>query len=169
MRARWLGPLVALALPAAAAAQDPPEQTPQALFESVIAEDARTSATVRDLLRADVVSVAPRPIYADLTGDGRIDAVAAVHTGGAAGAIAVYALSSHGNADGRLRVVLRSQGLYRAAPRVSGATLTIAVPRWARGDDLCCPVARRERDYVWDAERGRVRRHGAERVIQLHE
>jgi hypothetical protein len=50
MTARWLAPLVALALPGAAAAQAPPEQTPQALFEDLVMKDTRTTATVRALL-----------------------------------------------------------------------------------------------------------------------
>ncbi|MEA2247141.1 MAG: hypothetical protein QOH46_1670 [Solirubrobacteraceae bacterium] len=169
MRARWLGPLVALALPATAVAQNPPQPSPQALFESAIADDPATTPTVRDLLRVDAAFVAARPLFADLTGDGRADAVVGVQTPGAAGVIAVYALTSHGNADGALRVVLRSQALYRASARVNGAVLTVAQPRWARGDDLCCPTARAERDYVWDAARERLRRRGAERVIQLRD
>jgi hypothetical protein len=83
--------------------------------------------------------------------------------------IAVYALSSHGNPEGALRVVLRSQALYRASTRANGATLTVAQPRWARGDDLCCPAARTERDYVWDPQRTRLRRRGAERLIELRD
>jgi hypothetical protein len=171
MPARWLAPLVALALPGAASAQappeqPPPEQTPQALFERLVVEDSRTTATVRALLQTDAGFVGA-PAFADLTGDGRMDAVAAVRLPGAAGTVAVYVFSSDGREADRLRAVFRSQLLYRARTRISGATLTVAQPRWARGDDLCCPAARTERDYVWTARTRTLRRAGDERVVEL--
>jgi hypothetical protein len=158
MPARWLASLVALALPASAAAQAPPEQTPQALFEDLLVKDPRTAAPVVGLLRSDAGFVGARPAFADLTGDGRMDAVVQVRIPGAAGTIAVYAFSTDGTSDGRLRAVFRSQALYRATTRVAAGTLTVVVPRWARGDDVCCPAARIERVYGWDARRHRLRR-----------
>jgi hypothetical protein len=166
MTARWLAPLVALALPGAAAAQAPPEQTPQALFEDLVVKDTRTTATVRALLQSDAGYVGA-PGFADLTGDGRMDAVVAVRIPGAAGTVAVYAFSSDGTDGDSLRAVFRSQALYRATTRISGTTLTVAQPRWARGDDLCCPAARTERDYVWAARTRTLRRTGDERVVEL--
>src|SRR3954469_10846390 len=100
MPGRWLVPLVALALPAAAAAQTaPPEQTPQQLFEQAIVQDARTTPQVRTLLQTDAAFVAPA--FADLTGDGKMDAVVQARMPGAAGTVAVYALSTDGTSDGR--------------------------------------------------------------------
>jgi hypothetical protein len=158
MPARWLAALVALALPAAAAAQAPPEQTPQALFEDLVVRDARTTAAVRALLGSDAAFVAPQPQFADLTGDGRMDAVVQVRVPGAAGTVAVYAFSTDGTTDGRLRGVFRTQALYRATATVTAATLTIASPRYRSGDDLCCPAARSERRYAWDADSHTLRR-----------
>jgi hypothetical protein len=166
MTARWLAPLVALALPGAASAQAPPEQTPQALFEDLVMKDTRTTATVRALLQSDAGYVGA-PGIADLTGARRMDAVVAVRIPGAAGTVAVYAFSSDGTDGDSLRAVLRSQALYRATTRISGTTLTVAQPRWARGDDLCCPAARTERDYVWAARTRTLRRTGDERVVEL--
>ena len=174
MPARWLAPLVALALvgaaaaliAAAATAQAPPEQTAQALFEDLLVKDPATTATVRDLLSSDAGFVGAQPTFADLTGDGRADAVVQVQIPGAAGTIAVYAFSTDGTRAGRLRAVFRSQALYRAATRVAGATLTVAVPRYAGGDDLCCPAARVERDYAWETHAHRLRRR-TERKIRL--
>jgi hypothetical protein len=166
MPARWLAPLLALALPAAAAAQTPPEQTPQALFEDLLVKDARATPTVRALLRSDAGFVGAQPAFADLTGDGRMDAVVTVRMPGAAGTVAVFVLSTHGTSAGRLRAVFRSQALYRATTRIAGSTLTVAQPRWARGDELCCPAARRERDYVWSERAHALRRAGAERLIR---
>ena len=158
MHGRWLAPLVALALPGAAAAQAPPEQTPQALFEGLIVADARTTPTVRALLQADAGYVGAQSTFADLTGDGRMDASVAVRIPGAAGTVAVYVFSTDGTSDDRLRAVFRSQALYRATTRVAPGTLFVSQPRWAQGDDLCCPAGRTERRYAWDARTNRLRR-----------
>jgi limonene-1,2-epoxide hydrolase len=157
MPGRWLAPLVALALPAAAAAQTaPPEQTPQELFEQAIVRDPGTTAQVRTLLQTDAGFVAPA--FADVTGDGKMDAIVQVRMPGAAGTVAVYALSTDGTSDGRLRAVFRSQALYRAtvAVAVAGGALVVTVPRWATGDDVCCPAGRERRAYAWNARTHRL-------------
>jgi len=150
MPGRWLAPLVALALPAAAAAQTaPPEQTPQQLFEQAIVQDARTTPQIRTLLQTDAGFVAPS--FADLTGDGKMDAIVQVRMPGAAGTVAVYVLSTDGTSDGRLRAVFRSQALYRATAVAASGALLVTVPRYASGDAVCCPTARERRTYAWDA------------------
>jgi hypothetical protein len=154
MRVRWLPCLAAaLALPAAAAAQStPPAQTQaQALFEDLVVKDARTTAGVRRLLQSDAGFVGAQPTFADLTGDGRMDALVSVRMPGAAGTVAIFVFSSDGTRSNRLRAVLRSQALYRATMRIAGAALTISQPEWANGDDLCCPADRTDRQYAWDA------------------
>lgn len=168
MRARWLSCLVALAVPAAAAAQSapPPQASPpaqtqaQALFEGLIVKDARTTPAIRQLLASDAGFVGARPTFADLTGDGRMDAVVHVRMPGAAGTVAVYVFSTDGTRADRLRAVFRSQALYRATTRVdAGPTLTVAQPRWAKGDRLCCmTTAPTERHYGWDARTHTLRR-----------
>src|SRR3954462_13472821 len=156
MPGRWLAPLVALAalvaplLPAVAAGQtSPPEQTPQQLFEQAIVQDKRTTSQIRTLLQTDAGFVAPS--FADLTGDAKMDAIAHVRMPGAAGTVAVYALSTDGTSDGRLRVVFRSQALYRATVAVTAGPVAVSVPRYASGDDVCCPAARERRTYAWNA------------------
>jgi hypothetical protein len=166
MPARWLGALTALALPAAAAAQSPPPMTPQVLFEGIILADTHTTAPVAAQLRSDAAHITSRPTFADLTGDDREDAVVGVHSGGAAGVVALYVLSADGTRSGRLRVVFHSQSLYRARAKVAGAVLTIAQPDYSRGDDLCCPSARIDRDYTWEESRRRLL-HRATRAIEL--
>lgn len=159
MPARWLLPaLVALALPGAAVAQTtPPEPTPQALFGGLIVNDPRTAADVRTLLNAGAAFIGT-PQFADLTGDGRMDAVVQVRVPGAAGTVAVYAFSTDGARGGRLRAILRSQALYRATVAVAPGTLLITVPDYREGDDVCCPAARTARRYGWDARTKRLRR-----------
>jgi hypothetical protein len=159
MRARWLLPLAALALPAAAGAQTtPPEQTPQALFGPLIVNDPRTAADVRIALTSGSAFVAARPQFADLTGDRRMDAVVQVRVPGAAGTVGVYAFSTDGATDGRLRAILRSQALYRAVVSVAPGTLLVTVPEYGEGDEVCCPAERSERRYGWDARAKRLRR-----------
>jgi hypothetical protein len=122
----------------------------QELFRKTLLDDAATTAAIKQLLSDRGGFVAPGIEFADLTGDGRSDAVVLVDTGGAAGAIALYVFSTHGKAaDSPLRAVYRSQQLYRASSRVSGASLLLRTPRFAEGDDLCCPAKVVERVYVW--------------------
>ena len=161
MPVRWLLALVALALPAAAAAQEPPAQTPQELFGGLIVNDPKTTPTMRDNLRSGAAFIAPRPTFADITGDGRSDAVVEARIAGAAGTIGVYVFSTDAAAEGRLRVVFRSQALYRATVRVAPGTLLVTVPQYAKGDDVCCPARREERRYAWDAASHTLRRRPA--------
>ena len=160
MRVRWLLPLAALALPASAGAQTPPpgQQTPQALFGGLIVNDPGTAPDVRSQLTSGAAFVAARPQFADLTGDGRMDAVVQVRVPGAAGTVGVYAFSTDGAPDNQLRAVLRSQTLYRATVAVAPGTLLITVPNYREGDEVCCPAERNERRYGWDARRHRLRR-----------
>ena len=103
----------------------------------------------------------PQPTFADLTGDRRMDAVVQVRVPGAAGTVGVYAFSTDGTSNGRLRAILRTQALYRATARVAPGTVTVVVPHYSSGDDLCCPSARTERTYAWDARTHRLRRRTA--------
>jgi hypothetical protein len=150
MRARILAVLLCLGLVAAASARA--QQTPQDLFLAVLMKDPKTASGVKRLLRTGSGFVSPTPTFADLTGDGKSDAVITVEDGGAAGAVAAYVLSADGAANGELRAVLRNQSLYQGRVRVSGPTVTVVAPVYGRGDDVCCPVRAVERDYSWDAK-----------------
>ncbi len=122
----------------------------QQLFRTTLLEDAKTTSGIKALLSERGGIVAPEIEFADLTGDGRSDAVVLVDTGGAAGAVALYVFSTHGKAaDSPLRAVYRSQQLYRASAEISDATLVLRTPRFADGDDLCCPAKVVERVYAW--------------------
>jgi hypothetical protein len=126
----------------------------QALFRDTLLGDARTSSAVRRLLQSGAGFVDPASQFGDVTGDGKSDAVVRVATGGAAGAIAVYVLSTDGvKGDApKLRVVYRTQQLYRATTRIENGGVTIIVARYARGDEPCCPSKQILRTYAWDAE-----------------
>jgi hypothetical protein len=129
----------------------PQQQSPQELFRQVLLKDADTTSGVKRLLRTNAGYVSPTPVFADLTGDGKSDAVVTVENGGAAGAVAAYVLTAEGSANGDLRVVFRNQSLYQGHVRVSGPTVTVVDPIYERGDDVCCPRHATERDYAWDA------------------
>jgi hypothetical protein len=150
----------------ASAREQQQRQTSQALFRGVLLNDAATTSGVKRLLRTNAGFVSPTPVFADLTGDGKSDAVVTVESGGAAGAIAAYVLTAEGSPKGDLRVALRTQSLYQGRVRVSGPTLTVVLPQFVRGDDVCCTRRATERDYAWDAAKKAFAR-GATRTVTL--
>jgi hypothetical protein len=155
-------PLAAVAVTGLAALAGPLAQadpTPsQTVFTKKLLDDPQTSAGVKRMLTNKSAIVDPRSGFLDVTGDGRQDALILVSTGGAAGAVALYVFSTHGQQTAQtddqtsLKVVFRLQSLYGASLRISGTTLSVLEPRYAEGDDLCCPAKLRERDYVFDAK-----------------
>jgi hypothetical protein len=159
---------LAACVPAAAAGRRaPPGQdvTPQEVFGRLIREDPRTTTAIRRLLTSGAGFVAPRPLFGDLTGDGKDDAVVTVATPGAAGAVAAYVFSADGSSSGRLRAVYRTQRQYRLLVRLAGPTMTLVAPTWRRGDDLCCPSRLVERDFSW-SRRARAFLRRARRTIE---
>jgi hypothetical protein len=142
------------------------DETPQDLFKKVLVADPKLASGVKRLLDTNAGFVSPKPVFADLTGDGKSDAVVTVDNGGAAGVVAAYVLTGEGSAKGDLHVALRNQSLYQGRVRVSGTTLTIAEPLWSRGDDVCCPRRATERDYAWDAAKKAFTRR-ATRTVSL--
>lgn len=128
----------------------------QKVFTQKLLDDPKTSSGVKKLLTDKVAIVDPRSGFVDVTGDGRQDAVILVSTGGAAGNVALYVFSTHGQATDdnttSLKVVFRLQSLYDASLRLNGSTISILEPRWSKGDDLCCPKKLRERDYRFDSK-----------------
>jgi hypothetical protein len=158
MSARYAIPVVlavaALAIPAGVGAQqqgDVTSTSPQAFFRDLLLADGATSTAIKRLLSTRAGFVSPQPQFADLTGDGKSDAVITVSNGGAAGAVAVYVFSAEGSADAKLHAVYRNQQLYRVRMRVNRPTLTLVIPQWSTGDDLCCPARLVERDYAWSS------------------
>jgi hypothetical protein len=155
-----LAALSAVAVAGAFAPGAPAEPTAsQTVFTQKLLDDAKTSAGIKRMLQDKQAIVDPRSGFVDVTGDGRQDALILVSTGGAAGAVALYVFSTHGQAttgggndQTSLNVVFRLQSLYDASLRINGTTLSVLEPRWSVGDDLCCPKKLRERDYAFDAK-----------------
>jgi len=137
----------------------------QALFKKTLLADAKTTTEIKAFLREGGGFVAPDITFADLTGDGRSDAIVLVDTGGVAGAVALYVFSTHGEAEeSDLRVVYRSQRLYRASTEVADATLVVRTPRFVEGDDVCCPAKLVQRVYAWSAGAETLRLRSTEEV-----
>jgi hypothetical protein len=134
-------------------------QGPQVLFKQKLLADDGTSKDVKSMLRSGRGFVEPHPVFDDVTGDGKADALVRVMTGGTAGAVAVYVLSTDGTKSSNLRVVMRNQRLFRATLKVNAAhNLVVRVPVYAAGDTMCCPSRARDRTYAWDAKAKQMRR-----------
>jgi hypothetical protein len=133
----------------------------QKVFTQSLIDDPGTSAGVKRLLTKHQAIVDPRSGFLDVTGDGRQDALILVNTTGAAGDVALYVFSTHGQSTDdqtQLKVVFRLQSLYRATLKISGTTLSVLEPKWQAGDDLCCPTSLRRRDYRFDGAAKTFRR-----------
>jgi hypothetical protein len=90
-------------------------------------------------------------LFADLTGDGKDDAVVLVDSGGASGVVALYVFTAGSGTD--LKVVYRNQRLYRADARINpGPAVVYSLPQFKTGDELCCPSAYRETELKWSAK-----------------
>jgi hypothetical protein len=146
-----LATAAAAALPALTGAAPTQSQT---VFTQKLLDDPATSAGIKRMLKSKQAIVSPGSGFVDVTGDGRQDALILVSTGGAAGAVGLYVFSTHGQRSSdqtSLKVVFRLQTLDDASLRINGTTVSVLEPKWAKGDDLCCPSKLRERDYAFDA------------------
>ena len=124
----------------------------QAFFKKTLLDDAKTTPAMKKLLEEGGGFVAPDTVFADITGDSRADAMVLVETGGVAGAVAFYVFSTDGEAaDSDLRAIYRSQRLYRASVELEGTTVKLRTPKYAEGDDICCPAKITQREYTWSA------------------
>jgi hypothetical protein len=159
---------LAVALTGAARGDKPTES--QTFFKDALLKEKGTTASLKSRLRSGAVFVGARPVFADLTGDGKDDAIVLVESAGAAGAIAAYVFSTDGSPGGDsapLRMVFRSQSLYRAQARARTGALIVDTPLYARGDDVCCPGKMQQREYTWSASAKRfVRRAVREYELQ---
>ena len=120
----------------------------QTFFRDRLIDDRRTAAPIRAALRDGSAFVDRSIVFADLTGDDKDDAVLRVHSGGAAGAVAVYVFSTEGGKT--LRVRYRAQRLRQASVSVRDGTLTYRSAEYAPGDELCCPSSLTEVPVRWN-------------------
>ena len=129
----------------------------QRFFEERLLADGLTSDAIKTLLRSGGGFVDRGVVFRDLTGDKRDDAVVRVHSGGAAGVVAVYVFSTANRKGGKLRAVFRSQNLMRASTRVLKGVLSYRTSRYEPGGELCCPARITQSTLVWKRRERRLR------------
>jgi hypothetical protein len=147
---------VLVALLGAAPASAQKTQT-QSFFEQRLLADRLTSDAIKTLLRSGGGFVDRGVVFRDLTGDKRADAVVRVHSGGAAGVVAVYVFSTANRKGGTLKAVFRSQSLMRASTRVLKGVLSYRTSRYDPGDELCCPARITQSTLAWNRRERRMR------------
>jgi hypothetical protein len=145
--------LVALSIPAAVSAKDATQQ----FFEQRLLADKLTSKPIKKLLRSGGGFVDKGVVFRDVTGDKRDDAIVRVHSGGAAGVVAVYVFSTANKKGGRLRAIFRTQRLMRASTRVLKGVVSYRTARYEPGDELCCPSHLTQSTLGWDKEGRRMK------------
>jgi len=146
--------LAALWGAAPASAQKTQSQT---FFEQRLLADGQTSKAIKTLLRSGGGFVDRGVVFRDLTGDKRDDAFVRVHSGGAAGVVAVYVFSTANRKNGKLRAIFRSQSLMRASTRVLKGVASYRTSRYEPGDELCCPARLTQSTLKWNADERRMR------------
>jgi hypothetical protein len=129
----------------------------QIFFEQRLLADGQTSKPIKTLLRSGGGFVDRGVVFRDLTGDKRDDAFVRVHSGGAAGVVAVYVFSTANRKGGRLRAIFRSQSLMRASTRVLKGVASYRTSRYDPGDELCCPARITQSTLAWNADERRMR------------
>lgn len=134
-------------MPASFAAQT----KPQRFFRDKLLKSSDVARSVKTTLKKGGF-VDRAILFADLTGEGKDDAVVTVNSGGSAGRIAMYIFSAGRGTD--LKLAYRNQRLYRAEVRVNpGPEAVYSVPVYSAGDELCCPSQYRETTLKWRTER----------------
>jgi hypothetical protein len=149
--------LIALSLGWVAADSSGAKDATQQFFEARLLADKQTSSAIKQLLRSGGGFVDKGVVFRDVTGDKRDDAVVRVHSGGAAGVVAVYVFSTANRKNGKLRAIFRSQSLMRASTRVLKGVVSYRTSRYNPGDELCCPARITQSTLGWDADERRMR------------
>jgi hypothetical protein len=122
----------------------------QKLFTQKLLDSPQVAHSIKVTLKKGGF-VSSDVMFADLTGEGKDDAVVTVDSGGSAGIIAVYILSAGSGSN--LQVVYRNQRLYRASARINpGPALVYTSPQYKDTDELCCPSSYRETELKWSAK-----------------
>jgi hypothetical protein len=88
--------------------------------------------------------------FADVTGDGRADAIAQPSAGGAGRVHAYYIVTNHG---GAVRVVAAARRAFNATIQPRGRGYREIIPRYAARDGLCCASTRSVRVLRWNGTR----------------
>ena len=104
-------------------------------------------------------------IYADLTGDGREDAVVPVTSGGTVGNIAYFVYTLQYGAPQMIltrRLEKGSAGGLKMS--IVDGKLTETAAEYGAEDPLCCPSALRRTTFRWDGKQLQVEREVSEKA-----
>jgi len=151
---------LAAALAAAATADTSPaagapRPLPRTNLRALVLHDPAVAAVNRALVRAVRPGTGTAPVlFADLTGDGRLDAVVPVLGGGQSGVVAYFVYAIVG---GRVRDILAVNDTDRAALAIERGRLIEVTPVYRRADPRCCPSALRTTVIRWDGQQMVVR------------
>lgn len=153
--------LVAVAFVACSGDEATPTPSPTAT-----ASPSATSAgleSVREVDLADVTLLGPiidhfgggqvepaRTTYADVTGDGREEALLFVESGGTQGDVGVAVVGVEGGNAVVVGYVPAGGRVELALPEGGGGVIVTRQGIWKPGDAECCPSELRERFYQWD-------------------
>ncbi len=147
--------LVALAAGAfgLASSSDARQTTAQKSFRTILLGDSEVDPAVKLLLREGGF-VERRIVFADLTGEGKSDALVFVNSGAISGTVASYVLSSERGRE--LHVVHIDESGYRVNARIAQTAgtaprLILEDPTFAGGDPPCCARLLVRRTYEWNS------------------
>ena len=145
--ARSIGVVVATALAAAPAAGA--LDLKKANLRDLVLTDAKVAKSVKDMVRHPVgTSGALSRRLGDLTGDGAVDLVVLVNSGGTANDIAYYVYTEIG---GKVRDIRAVNDAYKVGVSITKKhRLVQKDPIYAANDPNCCPSSIRIRVFGWN-------------------
>jgi hypothetical protein len=128
--------LAAALVAAAPAAASTTADIHQLQLRKVVLGDPHVPAKVRAIVRAGHGAGVDRPLYSDLTGDGKDDVAVPIFSGGTAGDVALFVYTLDG---GTLRDIYAAPNEYKIAARIRHGALAYVQPVYRANDPNCCP------------------------------
>jgi hypothetical protein len=119
----------------------------KAAIRQYLLHDAGVSAPIKDTIRTGGGAGIDRLVYGDLTGDGKPDVAVTVFSGGTAGDIAYYVLTTQG---GTLHAIQHSNHEYKIGVQIYKGQLEVTRPLYAKNDPNCCPSHLEVTDYRYN-------------------
>ncbi|MEO9177065.1 MAG: hypothetical protein ABI317_16245 [Gaiellales bacterium] len=123
----------------------------KASIRAYLLKDPQVAKRVKETIREGGEGAGiDRLVYGDLTGDGVPDVVVPIFSGGTAGDIAYYVLSTQG---GKLHAIQRENSEYKVGTKIIGGKLQVTRPLYSGADPNCCPSHLEITLYRYDGHR----------------
>jgi hypothetical protein len=120
----------------------------KAAIRQYLLHDPGVSAPIKETIRTGGGGAGiDRLVYGDLTGDGKPDVAVTVFSGGTAGDIAYYVLTTQG---GTLHAIQHSNQEYKVGVQIYKGRLEVTRPLYASSDPNCCPSHLEVTDYRYN-------------------